>query len=84
MSSTKENFTLVDLCSGSGCIPLLLKDYISVDIDESSYEKYGKPNTRATFIGIEKSPAAIHVARLNLKHLQPQTQKHTDQYSLPP
>ena len=79
MSSTKP-MTVVDLCTGSGCIPLLLKDYISANIDESLHPKYGKPNPRATFIGIEKSEAAIEVARLNLKHLQPQTQKYPDSY----
>jgi len=80
--SSSKPFTVADLCTGSGCIPLLLKDYISADIDKSLYPKYGKPNPLATFIGIENSPTAIEVARLNLKHLQPQTQKYLDPYLL--
>jgi methylase of polypeptide subunit release factors len=81
--SSSKPFTLADLCTGSGCIPLLLKSYVSADIDESLHSKYGKPNPDATFIGIENSSSAIEVARLNLKNLLPPTQKYPDSYSLP-
>ena len=50
---------------GSGCISLLLKEYVSADIDRTLVAKYGKPNTVARFIGIDKSEIANDVACIN-------------------
>lgn len=81
LTPSRQAFTLVDLCTGSGCIPLLLKNYVSADIDKGLYSKYGKPNTAATFIGIEKDEKAITVARKNLKHTQSPDQRFLDPYN---
>jgi len=80
LTPSRQNFTLVDLCTGSGCIPLLLKDYISANIDKSLHSSYGKPNPFAQFIGIEKSATAVDVARQNLKQLRPTEQNFPDSY----
>jgi methylase of polypeptide subunit release factors len=77
---SRQTFTLVDLCTGSGCIPLLLKDFISANIEEKFHTKYGKPNNVARFIGIEKSATAIDVARVNLRRSQPTKQRFPDSY----
>src|SRR5579859_857604 len=58
----KGPFTLVDLCSGSGCIPLLLKSFVSAELQKGLDQKYGPANPLATFVGIEKSPIAAEVA----------------------
>jgi len=81
LTPSRQAFTLVDLCTGSGCIPLLLKNYISANIDKGLYPKYGKPNTSATFIGIEKDEKAITVARKNLQNTQPPNQIFPDSYN---
>ena len=80
LTPSRQSFTLVDLCTGSGCIPLLLKYYVSANIDKGLYPKYGKPNTAARFVGIEKSATAIDVARKNLKRTQSSDQKFPDAY----
>jgi methylase of polypeptide subunit release factors len=80
LSPSRRSFTLVDLCTGSGCIPLFLKDYISANIDKQLYSEYGRPNTAARFIGIEKSATAIDVARINLKKTFPSLSKFPDSY----
>jgi methylase of polypeptide subunit release factors len=78
-SNVRRPFTLVDLCSGSGCIPLLLKEYVSAEgVDELVH---GKANHLARFVGIESSPIAIAVARQNLKLLHPQTELFPDSSS---
>ena len=76
----QEKFTLVDLCSGSGCIPLLLKSFVSEELEKGLDEKYGPSNPYATFVGIEKSPIAAEVAQMNLRrnHLSPE--KMSDGY----
>jgi methylase of polypeptide subunit release factors len=78
LTPSRQAFTLVDLCTGTGCIPILLKDYLSANIDKGLYPTYGKPNTSARFVGIEKSASAIQVARMNLKTFQ--SQKLPDGY----
>jgi methylase of polypeptide subunit release factors len=70
LTPSRKDFTVVDLCTGSGCIPLLLKEYVSANIDKSHHSTYGKPNSSAQFIGIEKSATAVEVARANLSRLQ--------------
>ncbi|SRR6266496_6864244 len=80
LTPSRQSFTLVDLCTGSGCIPLLLKDYMSANIDKGLHPKYGKPNTTARFVGIEKSATAVDVARINLKSMQSSDQKFPDSY----
>jgi hypothetical protein len=77
---SRQTFTLVDLCTGSGCIPLLLKDFISANIEKEFHGKYGKPNNVARFIGIEKSATAMDVARINLRRSQPPKQRFPDPY----
>jgi len=81
LTPSRQAFTLVDFCTGSGCIPLLLKNYVSANIDKGLYPKYGKPNTAATFIGIEKDEKAITVARKNLKNTQSTDQRFLDPYN---
>jgi len=83
LTPSRHAFTLVDLCTGSGCIPLLLKNHVSANIDKGLYPKYGKPNTTATFIGIEKDEKAITVARKNLQNTQPPDQRFPDSYNPP-
>jgi methylase of polypeptide subunit release factors len=77
---SRQAFTLVDLCSGSGCIPIMLKNFVSANIDKTLYPKYGKPNDLAKFIGIEQSPTAIEVARINLERSQLPDQKYSEKY----
>lgn len=82
LAPSQQPYTVVDLCTGSGCIPLLLKDYISADIDPSLHSTYGNPNTNARFIGIEKSASAIKAARINLRNLRGSEQGYPDTYVL--
>ena len=76
----KGPFTLVDLCSGSGCIPLLLKSFVSAELQKGLDQKYGPANPLATFVGIEKSPIAAEVARQNLKRNNLHPEKLSDGY----
>jgi methylase of polypeptide subunit release factors len=78
----KGQFTLVDLCSGSGCIPLLLKSFVSAELEKGLDQKYGPANPLATFVGIEKSPIAAEVSRLNLKGNNLHPEKRSDGYPL--
>ena len=71
LTPSRQPFMLVDLCTGSGCIPLLLKEFLSADIEKGLYPKYGKPNHIAKFIGVEKSEIAADVAQENLKRIRP-------------
>src|SRR5271167_3373490 len=82
LTLSKQSFTLVDLCTGSGCIPLLLKDFLSANIEKGLYPKYGQPNNVARFIGIEKSATAIEVARINLIDNQSSPQQFPDPYDI--
>jgi methylase of polypeptide subunit release factors len=74
LTPSRQAFTLVDLCTGSGCIPLLLKDFVSAEINKNLYPKYGKANHVAKFIGVEKSAVAVEVAQSNLKRIRPTNQ----------
>jgi len=84
LTPSRQAFTLVDLCTGTGCIPILLKDYLSANVDKGLYAKYGKPNTEAKFIGVEKSQTAVEVARSNLERSQPPNDKFPESYTIPP
>jgi hypothetical protein len=59
-----------------------LKSFVSAELDEGLYEKYGPPNPNATFVGIEKSPIAAEVARMNLKRNNLSPEKISDGYFL--
>jgi methylase of polypeptide subunit release factors len=80
LSPSRHAFTLVDLCTGSGCIPLFLKGYLAADIDKTLHLTYGIPNYLARFVGVDHSSAAIDVARRNLRHYQSPDQKFPDSY----
>ena len=80
LTPSRHTFTVVDLCTGSGCIPLFLKSYISANIDKTLYATYGKPNKLARFVGIDKSPLAMNVARRNLNYYRSPDELFPDAY----
>jgi len=80
LTPSRQAFTLVDLCTGSGCIPLFLKAYCSANIDKSLNSTYGKPNKHARFVGIDKSAVAVRIAQRNLKHYSLPAERFPDGY----
>lgn len=80
----QEKFTLVDLCTGSGAIPLLLKSFVSAELEQGLDAKYGPRNPYATFVGIEKSRIAAQVANMNLRRNNLFPKKFSDGYFLIP
>ncbi|ODQ82134.1 hypothetical protein BABINDRAFT_33228 [Babjeviella inositovora NRRL Y-12698] len=55
---SKQNYGILDLCTGTGCIPLLLQHELGSTIKQS------KPQNVRT-IGVDISPLAVELARKN-------------------
>jgi methylase of polypeptide subunit release factors len=54
----RRKFAAVDLCTGSGCIPIFLKAFLQ--------GKHGFPKDfQPTFLGVDLNPEAVKVAKLN-------------------
>jgi hypothetical protein len=59
-----------------------MKSFVSAELEKGLDQKYGPANPLATFVGIEKSPIAAEVSRLNLKGNNLDPEKRSDGYPL--
>jgi len=66
-SSGFKRFRILDLCTGSGCIALLLHSILKPPSDEQTAEPFA-PHVQIEILGVDISPEAVRLARENLQH----------------
>lgn len=74
-NKSQKNLRVLDLCTGSGCISLLLhkllkqlEDTWPVHQTASSHNQRSFRGTTVEILGLDKSEAAVNLAKRNLKH----------------
>ncbi|KIW89700.1 uncharacterized protein Z519_09856 [Cladophialophora bantiana CBS 173.52] len=76
-SQTHKKFRILDLCTGTGCIALLLHSVLKPPgrvYDNTVIP----PNISIEILGVDNSPDAVSLARTNLKHNISQKLLHPD------
>ncbi|EXJ66055.1 uncharacterized protein A1O5_10669 [Cladophialophora psammophila CBS 110553] len=76
-SQSRKKFRILDLCTGSGCIALLLHSVLKPPgrlCDNTAIP----PNIGIEILGVDNSPDAVSLARTNLKHNISQKLLHPD------
>ena len=67
LKDTQKEFTVVDLCTGTGCIPIFLERFLEGWKETSDNARDKAP--QSTFFAVDINPEAIKVAKENDKYV---------------
>ncbi|KAH0846105.1 hypothetical protein AYO21_10112 [Fonsecaea monophora] len=75
---SRKKFRILDLCTGTGCIALLLHSILKPPVKASGYNSVNAPDISVEILGLDNNPLAISLARKNLAHNMRQKLLHPD------